>query len=151
MKNTKLIITSVSVCIVALIIILGFIYFVSNNREDIAPKENTVQNFDECIAAGNPVMESYPRQCRANGKTFVEDISKKSSMTEAEARVIAEKECIKGGEALAAGIYNDNSKTWWFDANLNATREGCNPACVVSVETKNAEINWRCTGLIPPK
>lgn len=34
-----------------------------------------ITNFDECIAAGNPAMESYPRQCRANGVTFVEDIS----------------------------------------------------------------------------
>lgn len=70
-----------------------------------------------------------------------------SLMSEAEARVIAEKSCIKGGEVLAAGIYNENSKTWWYDANLNATREGCNPACVVSEETRTAEINWRCTGL----
>lgn len=70
-----------------------------------------------------------------------------SLLSEAEARVIAEKSCIKGGEVLSAGIYNENSKTWWYDANLNATREGCNPACVVSEETKTAEINWRCTGL----
>ncbi len=70
---------------------------------------------------------------------------------EAEARIIAEKTCIKGGESLVPGYYNENSKTWWFDANLNTTKEGCNPACVVSEETKKAEINWRCTGLIAPK
>lgn len=74
-----------------------------------------------------------------------------NSLTEPEARVIAEKSCIKGGEALRPGIYNENSKTWWFDANLNAVREGCNPACIVSVETKTAEINWRCTGLKEPQ
>ncbi len=33
-----------------------------------------INSFDECVAAGNPVMESYPRQCRADGKTFVEKI-----------------------------------------------------------------------------
>ena len=73
------------------------------------------------------------------------------SLTESEARTIAEKSCIKGGEALGSGSYNENSKTWWFDANLNSTREGCNPACVVSEETKTAEVNWRCTGLKEPK
>ena len=73
----------------------------------------------------------------------------KSILKESEARIIAEKNCIKGGEALSSGIYNENSKTWWFDANLNSTREGCNPACVVSEESKTAEINWRCTGEIP--
>ena len=71
-------------------------------------------------------------------------------MSEAQARVIAEQSCIKGGGALASGgTFNENSKTWWFDANLNATQPGCNPACVVSAETETAEINWRCTGLIP--
>lgn len=71
-------------------------------------------------------------------------------MSENEAKKIAETTCIKGGEALGPGTYNENSQTWWFDANLNAARPGCNPACVVSVETKTAEINWRCTGAIPP-
>lgn len=70
-----------------------------------------------------------------------------SSLTEKEARTIAERSCIKGGAALSDGSYNEMTKTWWFDANLNATREGCNPACVVTEETKTAEVNWRCTGL----
>jgi hypothetical protein len=75
-----------------------------------------------------------------------------SLMSEQEARAIAEQSCIKGGEALTSGgTYNANSKTWWFDANLNSTQQGCHPACVVWAETKTAEINWRCTGLIVPE
>ena len=31
-----------------------------------------ITNFEECAAAGNAVMESYPRQCRANGQTYTE-------------------------------------------------------------------------------
>lgn len=35
----------------------------------------TVDSFEKCAAAGNPVMESYPRQCRtSDGKNFVEKI-----------------------------------------------------------------------------
>ena len=35
----------------------------------------SVNNFEECIAKGYPVLESYPRQCRTpDGKIFVEDI-----------------------------------------------------------------------------
>ena len=35
----------------------------------------SVSNFEECIAQGYPVLESYPRQCKTpDGKTFVEDI-----------------------------------------------------------------------------
>jgi len=33
-----------------------------------------ISSFDDCVAAGNPVMKSYPRQCRAGDKTFTEDI-----------------------------------------------------------------------------
>lgn len=34
-----------------------------------------VQSFDECVAAGFPVMESHPRQCATqDGRTFVEVI-----------------------------------------------------------------------------
>jgi hypothetical protein len=87
-----------------------------------------------------------------NGSLIKDDLPKMEPavLTEPEARVIAERSCIKGGGALEAGIHNISTKTWWFDANLNATREGCNPACVVGEVTKTAEINWRCTGLITP-
>ena len=33
--------------------------------------QQAINSFAECAAAGNPIMESYPEQCRANGKTFV--------------------------------------------------------------------------------
>ena len=82
----------------------------------------------------------------ANGK-LEENVK---TMSESDARVIAEASCIKGGEALGSGTYNGNSKTWWFDANLNATKPGCNPACVVSEVAKTAQINWRCTGAVTP-
>jgi len=37
--------------------------------------ESSIDSFEECAAAGNPVMESYPRQCRtSDGKNFVEEI-----------------------------------------------------------------------------
>jgi hypothetical protein len=26
-----------------------------------------ITDFESCASAGNPVMESYPRQCKANG------------------------------------------------------------------------------------
>lgn len=76
--------------------------------------------------------------------------STRIGLTEDEAMSIAEENCIKEGESLSSGYYNENTKTWWFDATLSSIQSGCNPACVVSEETKTAEINWRCTGLILP-
>jgi len=54
-------------------------------------------------------------------------------------------ECINEGELTDNVYYNDNTDTWWID--MNAEKEGCSPACVV-YENGNAEVNWRCTGLI---
>jgi hypothetical protein len=35
----------------------------------------TVTTFEQCVEAGNPVMESYPRQCRTpEGQSFTENI-----------------------------------------------------------------------------
>jgi len=33
-----------------------------------------IVNFQQCIDAGYPAMESYPRQCRAGERVFVEDV-----------------------------------------------------------------------------
>lgn len=46
----------------------------------VAPRINpmpldSITSFEECAAAGNAVMESYPRQCRTkDGRLFVEEI-----------------------------------------------------------------------------
>lgn len=36
----------------------------------------SINDFNSCAAAGNPIMETYPRQCQANGQTFVEVLVK---------------------------------------------------------------------------
>lgn len=51
----------------------------SQNASDSTPKTSKITNFDECVAAGNPVMESYPEQCAAQGKTFVNTDQKASN------------------------------------------------------------------------
>lgn len=39
------------------------------------PAASTITSFDDCTAAGLPVMDSYPAQCRApSGQVFVQDI-----------------------------------------------------------------------------
>ncbi len=144
-----------------------------------------VTDFESCVKAGNPVMESYPPQCRSGGQTFVEEScqdGKGKILTISDAKKIAvESECgnrlkldcacpdgyKKEGDTcnplcyysepkcLAPSIQcersyvcNEGTGTYWI--GLNIEKEGCNPACVVNLETRTAEINWRCTGLIPP-
>jgi len=54
--------------------------------------------------------------------------------------------CVDEGEIKEEGSCNEVTGTWWLDTDIE--REGCSPACVVKISTKEAEINWRCTGLI---
>ncbi len=49
-------------------------YAVTMKPKAPTPASSSISNFEECAAAGNPVMESYPRQCRANGQLFVEQV-----------------------------------------------------------------------------
>jgi hypothetical protein len=66
------------ILLTAIIFILIKYYNFKDNPE--------INDFISCEAAGYPVMESYPRQCRANGKTFVEILENKNYCT-AESRL----------------------------------------------------------------
>ncbi len=69
------------------------------------------------------------------------------SMSLEEATEIAlASECVENGTLKETSQCNENTGTWWID--LDIEKEGCSPACVVDIVTGEAEINWRCTGLI---
>lgn len=66
-----------------------------------------------------------------------------------EAREIALKsECAKVGTLTNKSLCNNYTGTWWIDLEPFTEKKGCNPACVVDIKNRTAEVNWRCTGLI---
>ena len=56
-----------AVVLLLVVVILALYFSNSFSLED-------VDDFESCVDAGNPVMESYPRQCRHDDVTYVEDI-----------------------------------------------------------------------------
>ena len=64
------------ILVLALMLISFSIYNKTQKKADEPTKSILVVNsFHDCVAEGNPVMESYPRQCRSlDGRLFVEDI-----------------------------------------------------------------------------
>lgn len=45
---------------------------------NITDDDLTVTNFDDCVAVGNPIMESIPRQCRHNDILYTEPVGRTS-------------------------------------------------------------------------
>lgn len=75
--NKKITTKNYLVVILLLIIVLLVVFFLAMSKKKENREKNNqfnVSNFEECVAAGNPVMESYPRQCRHGEKSFTEDI-----------------------------------------------------------------------------
>ena len=83
----------------------------------------------------------------AIGEEECKDTTTGNSMTYDEAVKIADaSECAQEGALKDTYMCNDVTGTWWID--LDIQKEGCSPACVINVNDKTAEINWRCTGLL---
>ncbi|MDD5711011.1 MAG: META domain-containing protein [Candidatus Colwellbacteria bacterium] len=71
---------SILVSALAIGLLGGLSYFWLDSIKDKGAESDVtgITNFEECEAAGYPVMESYPRQCRAGDQTFVEVIQGES-------------------------------------------------------------------------
>jgi putative hemolysin len=61
-------------------IIVATVVISTKNKVEAPENEDEITSFVECEAAGFPIMESYPRQCAANGETFVEEIDNSNSL-----------------------------------------------------------------------
>jgi hypothetical protein len=59
--------------IVLPVFLVVFVVAMLQIRENGENNQPNIDNFEKCVAAGNPVMESYPRQCRHGKQTFTED------------------------------------------------------------------------------
>ena len=67
--------------IIGLVVLAGLLAVVAIVLLKVTPRIQplaltpVISNFEECAQAGNPVMESYPRQCRTqDGRVFMEEV-----------------------------------------------------------------------------
>ena len=102
------------------------------------PIESSIESFEDCIAAGNLAMESYPRQCKTNdGKHFVEEID--TSMNHEskctayggewlpefnECEFISEEHCSEMN-----GIFKECESNCRHDPNVEICTMECIPVC----------------------
>lgn len=75
MKQKKILITVIAVSFI-LLVAIGIWYAMS------AQKNKNISTYDECVAAGHPVRESFPEQCAIpGGKIFTRTVPKGSSVS----------------------------------------------------------------------
>ena len=118
-----------------------------------------------CLCVRTPNMTNQPGKCLkvplvppTKQEQIQEQImicvsqKTQNKLTLKEALEIAERDCGSLGKIDISKENNCNkiTGTWWLGFKPNEPKGGCNPACVVNVDTKKAEINWRCTGALPP-
>ncbi|MEM4240078.1 MAG: hypothetical protein QXM31_02430 [Candidatus Woesearchaeota archaeon] len=86
------------------------------------------------------------------GESVCQKKGTKLAMKTSDALQIAQNSaCVAEGTVKEGNMCNDFTGTVWFEFEPKEPKEGCNPACVVNIESREAEINWRCTGLMVPK
>ena len=80
----------------------------------------------------------------------LEDYCLGMSFTEA-VEIAEASECMNNGTLKENYVCNEVTGTVWIDLEPSVLNDMCNPACVVYIENKTAEINWRCMGALSPE
>lgn len=127
--------------------VAGFLlYRRSGNNESDQNKETPITSFAECVAAGNPVQESSPEQCSANGKTFKNEAiaeSEQENIVADEDAAVAEENCGDGETVFSDEDFGAKfcyPEEWGtasvMDAKIDSTDTGHREAVRFSANTK---------------
>ncbi len=130
-----------SLVVIIIIIIISFGLW----RQFGKQQAKTVTNFEECANAGNPVVESYPRQCRYNNQTFVEDIG-----NELEKLDLIRIDFPRPNEAISSpliikGVARGN---WFFEASFPVFMTGWDGQ-IIAQGIATAKSDWMTEDFVP--
>lgn len=104
-----------------------------------------VTDFQECVAAGNPVMESYPRQCRHADETFTEDIG-----NELEKADLIHISSPRPNEAIKSPltITGEARGSWFFEASFPVVLTDWD-GLIIAEGIASAKSNWMTSEFVP--
>ena len=110
------------------------------------PEKAAISSFEECAAAGYPIMESYPRQCKTpEGKTFTEDIGNVLEKTD-----LIRLDTPQPNETIESPltVKGEARGYWFFEADfpvklLNAKGE------VITIAIAQAKSDWMTEEFVP--
>lgn len=137
--------------LVLLLIVAGALYWY--NRKSVV---QTVNSFEECAAAGYPVMESYPPQCRTpDGRVFVQEQKGETATTTDQGNIEAKKDLIRISGIESNQIVTSPLKVsgeargnWYFEASFPVKLLDANGK-VLAEKPAQAQGEWMTTNFVP--
>ena len=114
---------ALALIVVIALVVIGVYFFPFGEQGKNEPIVAT--SFEECVAQGNAVMESYPRQCRdAAGNLFVEDVTADWEYAYSNASEdLIRNVNIAAGDAISSPvtITGEARGYWFFEASFPVT------------------------------
>ncbi|MGB2580161.1 MAG: Gmad2 immunoglobulin-like domain-containing protein [Minisyncoccia bacterium] len=129
--------------IVATIIIA--INFIASWRLTGKEKLVVVTNFAECYATGSPIMESYPRQCRYDGKIFTENIGNELGKADLIHLDSPRPNQIIQSPLIITGQARGN---WFFEASFPVSLVNWD-GLIITQGIAQAKSDWMTTDFVP--
>lgn len=133
--------------LLALAILLGLALFFTNREETNNGNNNpSVSNFEECVEAGYPVLESYPPQCKTpDGKTFAQDIGNELDKLDLIRLESPRPNQVVSSPMLIKGEARGN---WYFEASFPAKLLDANgnQLAIMPIQAKG---EWMTTDFVP--
>ena len=132
----------------AIVLTLVFVAVVGGSVYVLATRSpvSTATNFDECVQEGNPVMESFPRQCNTkDGKHFTEDVS-----------IISQKDDLirvtspHSGETVSSPftVTGEARGSWFFEASFPVLLTDWDGK-IIAQGIAQAQGDWMTTEYVP--
>ncbi|MEK9154880.1 MAG: Gmad2 immunoglobulin-like domain-containing protein [Patescibacteria group bacterium] len=139
MKKIYLIFTITS------ILITSFYFFYKDSGFFSPEQINEIKNFKECALAGYPILESYPRQCRADNKTFIEEIEPIIGINE---KIRVEKPMPNDFIESPLQIKGEARGFWFFEASFPIRLLDGNSK-EIAIAIAQAQSEWMTTEFVP--
>ncbi len=131
------------IVLVLLFIGIGMWWYIASKEGFSTP--SLITNFEECVSAGNLIMESYPRRCNSGGETFTEEIKGESDkynlirVTTPQPNQVISSPLVIEGEARG---------NWFFEASFPVTLTNWD-GLIIAEGIATAQGEWMTEEFVP--
>ena len=148
MKTNIILICTIAI-LVLLALFLALQYYPYPKKQEETPVAE-VRSFEDCAAAGYPVMESYPRQCKTpDGRTYAEEIPVHATYDNATSDTIQVDLPFPG--AVTGKSFTVTGKArgpWYFEASFPVEVRDAN-GTVLATTPAQAKGDWMTENFVP--